>query len=384
MAERNNNEVNILSTLYVHPNLSRSDLSQRLELNKASVSEYTNKLLDTGIIRENGTGDSTNKGGRKPICLEINYRYGLCLGIDLAPDEISYILCTLNLEVVSEGTIRTAVSSANVLEQLTVIIQKAVKMAAAYTGGLLGVTLAIHGIVDETDIRFTPNYDIYKCDLHAELGKLYPGLPVYFINESNASALCEAYAQRIKNLVAVNIGRGLGAGIVLKGRVLHGVNGYAGEIGHVVIIPDGKKCNCGNRGCFERYCSDEALLEYYNSIAAKPITTIKELAERKAKKQPEAIEAIRYNLKYMALLMNHLMKTIAPEIIVINSDLAYYINNYTQTLQDMTSKTYKQNVLIRPSAFNHKSVMLGSVYLTIQEFIHAFAQFTQPASTLPR
>lgn len=372
MPERIRNEVQILTTLYKYPNLSRSDLSQRLGLNKASISEYINRLLESSLVRENGRGDSTTKGGRKPICLELNYQYGLCLGIDISPHKVSYALCDLQLTFIDYGEKKVEVSKENVLEVVSEIIDAQMVHASKYQGGLLGVTFAIHGIVDKNTIRFTPNYDIYDCDLHHAISRRYPSLPVHLINESNASALCEAYNSSVRNLVAVNVGSGLGAGIIVDGHLLQGVNGYAGEIGHVIIVPGGKPCNCGNRGCFEQYCSDGAILSYYNSIAEQPLTSVEELIDEYKKGNPAAEETIQRDLKYMALLMNHIMKTMAPEMIIINSDLAYHIETYTNMLTDMTRTTYRQNIEIVPSIFHHRSVLLGSVYLAIQEFLRHF------------
>lgn len=372
MAERVPNEVQILTTLYKHPNISRSDLSQKLQLNKSSISEYTNQLLDYEIIRENGTGDSTTKGGRKPICLEINYQYGLCLGIDLAPHKITFALCDLQLNIIDYGEQLVDVTKKNAMQYISKIIDAQLALSKGYKGGLLGVAFSIHGIVDKKKIRFTPNYDIYKLDLFHAVSTQYPSLPVHLLNESNASALCEAYNSHVRNLVAVNVGSGLGAGIIIDGRLLQGVNGYAGEIGHAIIVPDGKPCNCGNEGCFEQYCSEGAILSYYNSIARTPLTTITDLIHEYKQGNACAEQTIQRDLKYMALLMNHIMKTIAPEQIIINSDLAYHIAPYTQMLTDMTTTTYKQNIEIISSVFHHRSVILGAVYLAIQEFLHAF------------
>lgn len=362
-------EVQILQSLYKEPRKSRSDLSQELRLNKSSVSEYINQLLDKKIILEKGMGDSTTKGGRRPISLEINYRYGLFLGIDVAPDQISYALCDLELKMVDYQSQKLLVNRDNVLTHSIQIIETALKKASPYRGGLLGVAFSIHGIVDGHTIRFTPNYNIYKGNLYQEIRARYPFLPVHLINESNASALCESYSSHIRNLVAVNVGRGLGAGIIVEGQLIHGVNGYAGEIGHVVIMPGGRKCNCGNRGCFEQYCADESLVEYYNTLSDRPIHSILELIDRHQSGDEYAEKAIAYNLKYMALLMNHIMKMTAPEVIVINSDLAYYLDSYIDQLQNMTSMTYKQNIVIKPSLFHHRSVLLGDIYLAITEFL---------------
>ncbi|MDD7593419.1 MAG: ROK family transcriptional regulator [Peptoniphilaceae bacterium] len=372
MPERINNEVQILTTLYKYPNTSRSDLSQKLRLNKSSISEYTNRLLESSLIRENGTGDSTTKGGRKPICLEINYQYGLCLGIDIAPHKISYALCDLELNLIDYGEHEVEIDKNNVLQVASEIIDAQLSQSHDYQGGLLGITFAIHGIVDKKKIRFTPNYDIYKFDLYHAVSSRYPSIPIHLINESNASALCEAYNSHVRNLVVVNVGSGLGAGIIVEGNLIQGVNGYAGEIGHVIIVPDGIPCNCGNHGCFEQYCSEGAILSYYNSIADTPIKSIEELILEYQQGNSCAEKTIQRDLKYMALLMNHIMKTMAPEIIIINSELAYRINNYTQMLTEMTRTTYKQNIEIIPSIFHHRSVLLGAVYLAIQEFLHNY------------
>ncbi|MCI7238971.1 MAG: ROK family protein [Anaerococcus sp.] len=367
-----NNEQLVLKLIYENPGLSRVDLTKILKINKASMSEIINNLLFKEIINEVGSGNSTSKGGRKPIQLEINYDYGLCMGIDIASNYISFILANLNLEIISYDTIKIPINKDNVIGEVSKIIENNKKYYNKYKCGLISVTMAIHGIVDYDDIRFTPNYNLDKINLVSNLKNLYPGLNFNLINESNASALCEMIKSDIKDLVCINIGVGVGAGVIMNGKLITGINGYAGEIGHMIVVPNGKKCKCGNYGCFEQYCSEIATVEYYNSIAEEKVEDLYKIIELYKKKDSYAIETILNDINYMSLLINNIMKIIAPEKIIINSDLAYYIPNYIDLLYSKTNNTHNQIIDISASVFNKRSVLLGSVYNSITKFLSNF------------
>lgn len=359
----------VLNEIYDNPGLSRVELSKIFNTNRATMSNIINEMLDENILLEVGEGKSTSKGGRKPIQLGINYDYGLCIGIDISSNYISYCLANLNFKVISHKIITVDINKNNVLNLVKDIIEKNKDIYKNYEAGLIGVTIAIHGIVNNSKIIFTPNYNIDEVDLVKNLKDIYPNIRIDLINESNASALCEMIKNDIKDLVCINIGVGVGAGIVINNKLFTGENGYAGEIGHMIIFPNGKQCKCGNKGCFEQYCSEVATVDYYNSISNQKIKSISDVIKLYMSKDECAIKTINHDTDCMALLINNIMKTIAPKTIIINSSLAYNIPPYISNVIKKIKNTHNQKIQISSSVFNKKSVILGSVYNSITLFL---------------
>ena len=111
-------------------------------------------------------------------------------------------------------------------------------------------------------IEHPPNIGWEFVDVKAELRKHYGDLPAAVTNDANAAALGEMLfggAQGMKNFIVITLGTGLGSGIVSNGELIYGSDGFAGEIGHTIVDPNGRICGCGNRGCLEAYCSATGL-----------------------------------------------------------------------------------------------------------------------------
>ncbi|MBN1568899.1 MAG: ROK family protein [Acidobacteria bacterium] len=110
-------------------------------------------------------------------------------------------------------------------------------------------------------IENPPNLSWKFVDVRAELGKYYI-IPLAITNDANAAALGEMIfgaAKGMKDFIVITLGTGLGSGIVANGRLIYGADGFAGEIGHTTVDPNGRQCGCGRRGCLEAYCSATGL-----------------------------------------------------------------------------------------------------------------------------
>jgi glucokinase len=135
--------------------------------------------------------------------------------------------------------------------------------------------IGLHGKCELAGIGIgAPNANYYKCtieyppnlnwgyvDVRAEIAK-YSAVTVAVTNDANAAALGEMLfgaAQGMKNFTVITLGTGLGSGIVANGELIYGADGFAGEIGHTVVDPNGRQCGCGKRGCLETYCSATGL-----------------------------------------------------------------------------------------------------------------------------
>ena len=120
---------------------------------------------------------------------------------------------------------------------------------------------AANGNYYKGTIECSPNLGWDYVDVGAELGK-YCNIPVSVTNDANAAALGEMLfgaARGMKDFISITLGTGLGSGIVANGEMIYGADGFAGELGHTIVDPNGRECACGRRGCLETYCSATGL-----------------------------------------------------------------------------------------------------------------------------
>lgn len=149
------------------------------------------------------------------------------------------------------------------VETLAGLSRQAAEAAGIGAEEICAVGMGVPGEVDTEHgtILYTCNIPLADLPVGA-LFRRYLDVPVYLENDANCAALAEYWAGAGKgchSLIVVTLGTGVGAGIVLGGKLLRGINGTAGETGHMVVEPDGVPCRCGRRGCWEQYASANAL-----------------------------------------------------------------------------------------------------------------------------
>ncbi|MSS77821.1 ROK family transcriptional regulator [Anaerococcus sp. AGMB00486] len=368
--KRNKTQNKILKVLFENPNLSRVDLSNVLNINKSTISTNVQRLLDFNFLKETSKGNSTPKGGKKPINLMLNYDKKLFLGFDISKNYISYALTNLNLNIIKYGLKETSISKENIYYEVNRVLNNLKNYYIdKKENKLFSISISIHGIIFNNKITFTPNYDLDKSDFISRLKRENDGVNIYLINEANAAALCEHHFNKYKNLASINIRTGIGCGLVINDKLIEGFEGYAGEIGHMIVVPNGKLCRCGNNGCFEQYCSESADISYFNTISKEKISSVQDLTALYKNGNYAAIETINRNIFYMSIGINNLIKIIAPEIIFINSYLAYNIDNYIERILKHMNESFKQNVIVEVSTFYKRSTLLGCIYYGIKKFI---------------
>lgn len=164
-------------------------------------------------------------------------------------------------------------------------------------------------------------------------------MPVYVDNDVNVMALAEARfgaAMNYRTAVCVALGTGVGGGIVVEGRVLHGASGGAGEIGHLVIDPNGPPCRCGNRGCVEAFCSSAAIIARATTLLGKELTPVfQEVLEGKIEnlsirklfaaykaEDPIAKRAVLETAEYLGMGLANVVTLLNPEVIVLGGGIA--------------------------------------------------------------
>ena len=162
-------------------------------------------------------------------------------------------------------------------------------------------------------------------------------VPIIVTNDANAAAMGEMIfggAKKMKDFIVLTLGTGLGSGIVINGEVVYGHTGFAGELGHTIVVPGGRDCGCGRQGCYETYASASGLVRtvFYmlsemreeSSLRDIPPSelTAKKIAEAAAKKDPIAVEALDYTAEILALGIVNAIGFSSPEAVFLFGGLA--------------------------------------------------------------
>ncbi len=188
------------------------------------------------------------------------------VGVDLGGTNIAAGVVDGSLNVIGRGKVKTNLPrpAADIFADIKAAVDMALEDAGISYDDILSVGVGAPGSVNKASgvIEFANNLEFENVPAKAMLEKLLHK-PVYLDNDANCAALGEAVAgsgNGVKNFVAVTLGTGVGSGIIIDGKLVNGVNYAAGEMGHMVICIDGEQCNCGRRGCWEKYASATALV----------------------------------------------------------------------------------------------------------------------------
>jgi N-acetylglucosamine repressor len=248
---RVHNERLVVRTVYDLGPISRADVARQTGLTRTTVSDVVTGLLDEGVVREIGRGPSS--GGKAPILLEVDQDARLVVGLDLGEEHFAGSLVNLRGEI--RRTVELPVAGRDGDDAVQLVFLLLDELLDGIAAPLLGIGIGTPGLVDSRTgtIRRAVNLDWRDLPLGTIVGDRY-GVPVNVANDSQAAALAEytfAGGDRVPNLIAIRVGRGIGAGLILRGALFQGDGSGAGEIGHTVVDDDGALCRCGRTGCLE-------------------------------------------------------------------------------------------------------------------------------------
>lgn len=248
----------VLATIQRSGPHTRATLSERTGLTKTTVSSLVGDLLEAGVVSESGAVRGGERG-RPGVAVSLSGRRVAALGLEVNIDYLAACVVdltrTVRLRRVRPADNRNS-DPAEILERLRDLVKEVTAEAEADGLRVIGAALAVPGTVEGGVLRSAPHLgwrDVRVSDLVE--------LPFEIDNEANLAALGELwFGAREPDFLYVSGEIGIGAGLVVEGAVFRGTFGLAGELGHVVVVPDGPLCRCGGRGCLEVYAGQDALL----------------------------------------------------------------------------------------------------------------------------
>lgn len=342
---------------------TRADLARLTGLTRKTISSLVDELAGDGLILEVGHGRSA--GGKRPTLLAVERRARQVIAIDVSSDAVVGALSDLAGEV-SASEERSGIATGDALVEE--IVELIATLAAAATAPLAGVGVGTPGLVraDGTVIE-AANLGWHERPLGAELRER-TGHPVWVANDADAAALAEfgRLAEGRDGLALLRIGAGIGTGFVLGGRPYRGGRGAAGEIGHVVVVPGGLRCSCGNHGCLETVASLRPMLAAAGFDLAERPQDLDALLERGG---DDARAALDVAALHLGSVLAHLIAIVDVTDVVISVEVvglaAALVERVQQVVVDRLLPQLAEDVRIRAAADADRPVLDGAHALVL-------------------
>ncbi len=344
----------VLKAIYDQRHISRADVSRLTSLTRTTVSDLVTELQGKGLVQEIGYGQS--KGGRSPILLSVIDDARHLIGIDLENDELRGAVVNLRNEIISSASL--PLNSREGDEALTLLYELVDSLIATTDKPLLGIGVGTPGLVDPGNkvVLRAVNLNWRGMPLGDLLQERYH-LPVYVANDSQLAALAQymfGANQYDGDLIVVKVGTGIGAGIILGGRLFHGDRFGAGEIGHISVVEDGQQCRCGNFGCLETVASTPAIIKRVHALAQSTSgsgsdslagtadeLTLNAVQEAFNAGHPAATQAVHEAGRYLGIAAANLVGTLNVHRIVFLGAIAVF----GMPLQDVIRQEMLRRVL---------------------------------------
>ncbi|MFD8719009.1 ROK family protein [Streptomyces sp. NPDC059629] len=320
---RRRNLARVMHAVSAEGSLSRAAVASRIGLTRAAVSTLVDELVRWGLLEELGP-ERPNRVGRPGSALAVSGRGPAGIGAEVGVDHLAVCAVDLRGEVraraVRHGTNRGR-DPRPVVEELTALARRVV--ADTERDGLwpAGLAVAVPGLVDRDGhtVVHAPNLDWHDTDL----GTLLPaGLPLTVDNEANFGALAELWLGDAtpRDFLHVSAEIGIGAAVVVGGQLLRGRRGFAGELGHVPVHPDGPRCACGGRGCLEQYAGEEAVLRAAGLESREDAVGL--LAQQAGEDHEGVRRALHDAGKALGIALTGAVNLLDPESVVLGGALA--------------------------------------------------------------
>ncbi|NAS21353.1 ROK family protein [Herbidospora sp. NEAU-GS84] len=311
---------------------SRADIAASTGLNKATVSSLVADLIDRRLLRE--TGLTENRVGRPATMLVLDGSPYAAVGIEVNVDYLTAVAVDLKGEALlswRRAFPGGSASSGQAVAGIAGVARRVVTRMTKEARQVLGLTVAVPGLVDlNGSVRLAPNMGWRDVDLAGDLAKALrdPGFPVLADNDANLGALAELRFGPhvgVRDLVYLTGEIGVGAGLVLDGRLRRGGAGFSGEIGHIEIVPGGPPCHCGRRGCLEVVAGLGALLDRTVPGGVSPAELepeIDEVVQRAEAGDPVVLDLLDTLAGNLGRGVGIVANLLNPEVVVLGG---YYV-----------------------------------------------------------
>ena len=300
---------------------SKAELAQNLSLSMPTVLSNVNELIDRNMVIEIGEYEST--GGRKAKRIGINPAYKYAVGVVITANHLGIILLNMQYEI--EKTIRMRLK----FSTETSYCLKVAEMVEDFLKDvedrekILGIGISIPGIIDQANRMVVKSHALQLENFSLSFLEQVFSYPVYFANDANAAMMAEDMHE-YQDAVYLSLNNTLGGAFCINGKLVAGQNQKAGEFGHMILVPGGKKCYCGKQGCADAYCAASVLTDDTKE-------TLEQFMKKVEEQDGQAVKVWKEYLNNLAILISNLRMAYDMDII-LGGEVGGYLADHMITL----------------------------------------------------
>ena len=392
---RTENRFAILHTIRDAGSISRVDISRSTGLSQSTVTSITAELIREGMLLKREDYKST--GGKRAVPLSLNPQGAYSVGVHLSFDKFTVVLMDLVATILHVHTAPIQSEDLEVdqfLEKLAMAVQNCLWEADFSMKQISGIGLAIPGLIDSRIgyARYIPYHNWINIELADSIAERL-GIRTYVENSANSLVIFEQWfgvGRGVDNFILITTEHGIGMGMVINGKLFRGFRGVAGEFGHTIIAEGGPKCRCGERGCLEAICGNNAIIRDANQLikdgiwqrkSIEPLTIDEVLLE--AQKGNKELMNIYHNAGMkLGIGLSNLYKLLDPEKIIISGKgtLAgeLLFEPMRQTLHPNISFNDESSTTIQVQKWQSTNYACGAGALVLQEIYESPANRVVP------
>lgn len=324
----------ILNTIRIAGSISRIEIARIIGHSRATVTNTTAQMIDSGLIYEKEVEGSSSPG-RKRVLLAINADAAYVAGVKVSAFRIGCVVTNILAEVKS-SVVMPVRTSERPVEFVADLIEEAIRHCIKDAGlslkQIAGIGIGVPGLVDSREgiAYWSPLYQHDNTSLKDLIGKRFK-IKTYVDNDSNTVALSQLWAgegKGVNNFIVVTIEDGLGLGVVIDGELYRGSKGFAGELGHLIAVPGGELCRCGKRGCYEAYISNFGIINSAMRLcesgawqcASPEELTYEEILEGACQGEKSLVDAFARAGEYLGLAISSLIQILNPTRVIITGN----------------------------------------------------------------
>ncbi len=356
---------------------SRADVARATGLSRSTVSSLVSEMRESGLVVDQPPrqhGDQPG-AGRPPALIGLGKPAGSVIGIDFGKRHLAVAVSDLAHVVLAETRrdIAENLPAAEAMDAAAELVGEVLEAASLSRDDVIGVGLGLPGPIHRStgqaaSPEILPGWA--GLEIQEEMGKRV-GLPVEAENDANLGALAELYwgaGKDAADLIYLKVATGVGAGIVVGGRLFGGAGGTAGEIGHTTIDGDGPLCRCGNRGCLETLAAAPAIVDLLRRSLGHDLT-IEEIIERAEAGDPGCRRAIADSGRHIGRVLADVCNLLNPQRVVVGGSVGQagdlLLDEMREAVRRTALPTVAEDVEIVPGVLGERAEVLGATALIL-------------------
>lgn len=382
----------IVRQLHLHGAQSRSELVARTGLTRTAIRALIGELVAGDLVVEE-PGEPDGTAGRPSPLVRPRPGAIVVLALQIAVDSFAAALIGVGGETIGKVRSPRPRGHFSVDEIVADLRELTGRLPiAGHRDEIIGVGVAVAGVVRRTDgvVSRAPNLGWHDVPLGAKLADaLELDVPVRVANEADLGAMAElrrGAARGADNLLLIWGEVGVGGGIIVDGVPLTGVSGYAGEVGHLPVNPDGRRCGCGSTGCWETEVGEGALLRHAGRAPDGGPDEVDEVLRLAVEGDAVALDALHAVGRWIGIGLAGLVNLLNPRVIVLGGLFArvhpFIDRALDAQLDGMALSGPRRVVRVAPAALGIDALIIGAAELALEPYVADPAGWLGPRAQL--